>query len=87
MIPFPRIHIATSVLNRIQNTLEDKQSPLALMPAPIPPDPSVLGLQIDEQTTAPLEPTAPIDPMTQEGAMLDESLLGGSLFGGALLGR
>lgn len=82
MIPFPRIHIAESVLNRIANALEG-DSPLALpMPAPIPPNPQPLGLALDEGLQA---PAAPIDapPGAAQGAF-DESVQGGSPLDGVL---
>lgn len=87
MIPFPKLHIAESVLNRIQNTIDDIQ-PLfpSINPAPIPPaDPIALGQQIEEQTAAPVEPVEiPEDPIA--AGAIEETLLGGSPFGGALQG-
>lgn len=85
MIAFPKLHIATSVLNRIMNTLDDKASPLNIMPAPVIPDSTMLGLQIDEQASAPLEPVQELAPEAPETPALEQSLLGGSLFDGAML--
>lgn len=87
MIPFPRLHIAESVLNRIQNTLDDI-APLfpSINPSPIPPsDPIALGQQIEEQTNIPPQPTEiPADPI--EAAATTESAFGGSPLQGALSG-
>lgn len=92
MIPFPKLHIAASVLNRIQNTLEEQgplglgdespQLPLPMMP-PIAPDPTGEGLALGEQLS---QPPAPISaPPGSEDGMLEESVLGGSPFDGALV--
>lgn len=97
MIPFPRMHIAQSVLNRIANTLEEKgplgqsnkepSTPMMIEP-PIPPDPNVEGVEINNRLKAMPPPVAvppEQQPMADEG-MLQESVLGGSPFDGALLG-
>lgn len=87
MIPFPKIHIAESVLNRIQNTLDDIE-PLfpSFNTAPIPPqDPIALGQHIEQQTeTPPIAAEIPADPV--QAAASEESLLGGSPLDGALVG-
>lgn len=87
MIPFPKIHIAESVINRIQNAIEDTQ-PLfpSLNTAPIPPaDPIALGEQIEQETETPPQPVAaPTDPVTAGAA--EESVFGGSPFAGAVAG-
>jgi hypothetical protein len=85
-IPFPRMHIAASVLNRIQNTLEDMNPEPVAMPSPIPPpDPRAIGQQIEEGTAQPTEPVSmPADPIEAEAAA--ESISGGSPFDGALVG-
>lgn len=85
MIPFPRLHIAESVVNRIQNTLEDSE-PLfpSINTAPIPPtDPIALGRQIEEETA---EPTAEVvlpEDETETG-IVAESIFGGSPLAGAV---
>jgi hypothetical protein len=87
MIPFPKIHIAESVINRILNTMDDVQ-PItpSINPNPIPPaDPIALGQQIEEQTdTQPAPVAVSDDPI--EAAAAEETLLGGSPFGGAIQG-
>lgn len=87
MIPFPRIHIAESVLNRIQNAMDDIEPMFpSLNAAPIPPaDPIALGQQIEEQTKTPQQPVAvPTDPIAAGAA--EESIFGGSPLAGALTG-
>lgn len=87
MIPFPRLHIAESVINRIQNTLDDIQPIFpSINTAPIPPtSPVALGQQIEEQTATPPTPgNVPADPV--EAGAVEETLMGGSPFGGALQG-
>lgn len=85
MIPFPRIHIAESVMNRIYNALDDVQPMFpSINPAPIPPaDPIALGQQIEEKTAAPIEPVAAADDPVIAGAA-EESIFGGSPLAGAL---
>lgn len=85
MIPFPKIHIAESVLNRLQNTLEDIQPMFpSINPAPTPPaDPIALGVQIERKTAAPIEPVAAVDDEVAAGAA-QESIFGGSPLAGAL---
>jgi hypothetical protein len=89
MIPFPKIHIAESVMNRIINTVEGEPSLGIPQPAPLPPaDPAALGQQIDEQVDTPLAPSEPppgTEQQTQQGAEL-ASVTGGSPFDGALVG-
>lgn len=85
MIPFPRIHIAESVINRIQNTLEDVQPMFpSINPAPIPPaDPIALGQRIENQTRQPVQPsTMPEDEIAAGAAT--ESVFGGSPLAGAV---
>jgi hypothetical protein len=86
-IPFPRIHIAESVVNRIQNTLDDIQPIFpSINAAPIPPaDPIALGQKIDKQVAMPAEPVAmPDDPMEAGAAV--EGIFGGSPLVGAIDG-
>ena len=84
-VPFPRIHIAESVMNRIYNALEDS-APMfpSINPAPIPPaDPIALGQQIDEEINTPAQPVAlPDDPVATGAA--EESIFGGSPLAGAV---
>lgn len=84
-IPFPRIHIAESVLNRLQNAIEDTQPMFpSINPAPIPPaDPIALGEQIEKKTAAPVEPVAAVDDPVAMGAA-QESIFGGSPLMGAI---
>lgn len=89
MIPFPKMHIAESVLNRIQNALEDT-GPLSLtvMEPPIVPDPLANGLRIEEEAIkTPVEAGPPpgLEQQTEDG-LVAESVQGGSPFDGALIG-
>ena len=98
MIKFPKLHIAESVLNRIANTLEER-GPLGLgtnKPANaipdsetmIPPNPAVLGAEINNQVKTLPGPVA-VPPEQQDAAnsgMLDAAVTGGNAFDGALLG-
>lgn len=84
-IPFPRIHIAESVLNRIFNAMEDSQPMFpSINAAPIPPaDPIALGQQIEQQTTQQQQPVSmPDDPMAAGAAV--EGVFGGSPLAGAV---
>jgi hypothetical protein len=85
MIPFPRMHIAESVLNRMQNAIDDT-APLfpSFTPAPVTPaSPIALGQQIEEQTETPVQPVAmPEDPIAAGAA--EESIFGGSPLAGAV---
>lgn len=85
MIPFPRIHIAESVMNRIYNALDDTQPMFpSINPSPIPPaDPIALGQQIEEQTATPPTPVASADDPVAAGAAA-ESIFGGSPLAGAV---
>lgn len=85
MIPFPKLHIAESVINRIQNTLDDLQPAFpSINPAPIQSAPPIaLGQQIDEQVSQPLQPSAmPDDPVAAGAAV--EGVFGGSPLAGAV---
>lgn len=87
MIPFPRLHIAESVMNRIMNAVEDVQPMFpSFNPAPIPPaDPIALGQQIEQQTSTPPQPVAmPEDPVAAGAAV--EGIFGGSPLAGAVDG-
>lgn len=96
MIPFPKLHIAESVLNRIANTLEER-GPLGLgsnPPAPaqeiapaIAPDPTQLGTELDAAMTQPPQPVAVTPGLESDAAAgaVQESVLGGSPFQGALI--
>lgn len=90
-IPFPKIHIAESVLNRIFNTMDDMDAAKSVtspMLPPVPPDPTRLGLQLDEEVSTPLMPAAPpagLEPSADAG-MLESSVQGGSPFDGVLGG-
>lgn len=85
MIPFPRMHIAESVLNRIFNAMDDTQPMFpSINPAPIPPaDPIALGQRIEEQTAMPSQPVEmPSDPVEAGAAV--EGIFGGSPLAGAV---
>lgn len=89
-IPFPRMHIAESALNRVLNAVEESQTGLGLpMPSPdMIPNPTAQGLEIDDKLSQPPVPADP-PPGTEEttnNAMLESSLTGGSPFDGALMG-
>lgn len=87
MIPFPRMHIAESVLNRIQNAIDDTQPMFASFnpPPPMATDPAALGLRIEQETEKPAEPVAmPEDPVAAGAA--EESIFGGSPLAGAVAG-
>lgn len=91
-IPFPKLHIATSVLNRILNAMEGEPSLSITTPAmqapPIPPDPELEGAQLDQSLAKPVDPVA-VPPDQQDAAdqgALDNSVMGGSPFDGALVG-
>lgn len=87
MIPFPKIHIAESVLNRIMNAMDDVQPMFpSVNPAPIPPaDPIALGQQIEQQVQTPAQPVSmPEDPVESGAAV--EGIFGGSPLAGAIDG-
>jgi hypothetical protein len=89
MIPFPKIHIASSVLNRIFNTLEGEPQLAIPQPAPVPPmDPIVQGQQIDQALEQPPPPAAPAPGTEQQvdQSMETASAEGASPFDGALVG-
>jgi hypothetical protein len=86
-IPFPKIHIAESVLNRMMNAIEDIEPMFPSINAqPIPPaDPIALGQQIEEQTSVPPQPVSmPQDPVEAGAAV--EGIFGGSPLAGAVDG-
>jgi len=87
MIPFPKLHIAESVMNRIYNAMDDTQPMFpSINPAPIPPaDPIALGQRIEQETQTPAEPVSmPDDPVAAGAAQ--ESIFGGSPLAGAVAG-
>lgn len=97
MIPFPKMHIAQSVLNRIANQLEERgplgesnkpPAPVEMQEPPIAPDPLAMGMAIDDKLGAPTAPigVAPEDEADANNGMLEASALGGSPFDGALIG-
>lgn len=88
MIPFPKLHIAESVLNRIHN-YELDQEPLGIpVASPLAPDPTALGVKLEEETEKPVEPVAvpPANEQVADDEMLNASVTGGSPFDGALVG-
>lgn len=88
MIRFPKLHIADSVLNRIQNTLEGEGPLNNIQEAPIPPNPMMLGAAIDEETQTPPETAVPPPEVSEDAfaGMQESSYTGGSPFDGALAG-
>lgn len=85
MIPFPKMHIAESVLNRVLNALDDSQSmfPSLNPPPPITADPVALGGKIEQATETPAPPVAMSDDPMAQGAAV-ESVFGGSPLAGAV---
>ena len=61
MIKFPKVHIATSVVNRILNIADglEQEAPGIAAPPPTVPDPTVEGQAIDAQLAAPISPNLP----------------------------
>lgn len=88
-IPFPKVHIAQSVLNRILNAIEGEPSfALTDMQPPIPPDPTVEGVALDSNLEKPASPVA-VPPEAEAAAnegMVENSAMGGSPFDGAVIG-
>lgn len=91
MIKFPKIHVATSVVNRILNVAEELESQRirrqkASMPiAPNVPDPSLQGQQIDQALSTPLAPVSGLDGPESIGNNVMEAVLsGGTPLNGAL---
>lgn len=91
-IPFPKLHIATSAINRILNAMEGEKSLSVTTPAmQAPPDvtsPMVEGEGLDAALS---QPPTPVDVPPQDAPKADEqaaanSALGGSPFDGALIG-
>jgi hypothetical protein len=85
-IPFPKMHVAQSVLNRIMNAMEEMEPPpmAAVQPeGPIIDDPALTGDTLDQSLEQPLAPTAGADELQQDG-MLAESVAGGSPLAGAI---
>lgn len=88
-LPFPKMHIAESVINRIFNALDDLPPlPAMEMPAPSIPDPAALGGAIEEGSEVPVPPVAapPENALAAEQGMLESSMTGGSPFDGAIIG-
>lgn len=88
-IPFPKMHIAQSVINRILNTIEGEESlSMTAMQPPIPPDPAIEGVSLDDKLEQPPQPVA-VPPEQQDAAqqgMVENSVMGGSPFDGAVIG-
>lgn len=79
-IRFPRLHIAESALNRIQNTLEGIGALGIATPTPIVPDPTAAGLGLDAQLQTPM-PAAGAIPGNEQ--MTEDDAIGASLQGGS----
>lgn len=89
MIPFPKLHIATSVMNRVMNAMNGHDPVNVPQPSPTPPvDPSALGQAVEEGAEAPPAPVEvpPQDQAAANDGMLDASLTGHSPLDGALTG-
>lgn len=89
-IPFPKMHIAESALNRVLNAIEENQAGLGLpMPTPdMVPNPTRQSLELDDKLSQPPLPAEP-PPGTEQtvnNEMLASSMTGGSPFDGALMG-
>lgn len=87
-VPFPKIHIAESALNRILNALEGESALGLPQLTPTPPNPTLEGVVLDEKLDTPDEPVGvpPDNQSETEQSMVESSLLGGSPFDGALVG-
>ena len=87
-VPFPKLHIAESVMNRILNTIEGEPSLGLPNLQPTPPNPTLEGAVIDEKLEQPPEDVSMPPELEQdaEQGMVEESVLGGSPFDGALIG-
>ncbi len=89
MIPFPKIHIAESALNRIFNALDgEMQSLNPPMEQPSIPDSDAEGAAVETALNTPPAP-AEVPPGTEQAAgagALTSTLSGGGAFDGALLG-
>lgn len=96
-IPFPKMHIAQSVLNRIANQLEEKgplgmasnePAPIEIQEPPITPNPLTTGMTIEDSLSNPPAPSAvpPENETDANSEMLKASVMGGSPFDGALVG-
>jgi hypothetical protein len=91
-IPFPKMHIAQSVLNRVMNAMDEQEQAIGLSAPEMatPPtviDPAVEGDAIEVATStppAPVELPPGMEAVANEG-MQAESAMGGSPFDGALL--
>lgn len=94
MIKFPRMHIATSVVNRILNAADEiersrpqaAQEPVAAPIAPTVPDPSVEGAALDSalQTQPPAMPPLEDDPASDTANAIEPILHGGTSLDGLL---
>ena len=66
---FPRMHIATSVTNRIlQLQAEIAPEPIVNAPTPVVPDSVEAGKQLDLELTQPIGKVAPDDAVIQAAA-------------------
>lgn len=70
MIKFPKVHIATSVVNRLLNVadgLPDNRAP-AEVPPPAVPDTMLRGAQLDQDLSQPIGPVGGLDQAPDPGA-------------------
>jgi hypothetical protein len=89
MIPFPKLHIAESALNRIFNALDgEMQSLNPPMEAPEVPDSTMEGAALEQELETPAPPVS-LPPGTEDAAgvgAFESARSGGSAFDGALMG-
>lgn len=89
MLPFPKLHLAESALNRIFNALEgDAASFAPPLPTPVVTDPIGEGAAIEQAAATPPTPAAspPQNQQASQDNLIASSATGGSPFDGALLG-
>lgn len=86
-IPFPKMHIAQSAINRIINTLSDGGQLSLPLTTPEVPQPGMMGQALDVALTTP-PPASGAPPGTEDAAqagIVDAAATGTSPFNQALL--
>ena len=78
MIKFPKMHIATSVVNRIMNVADEIEADgiqsgqlMRVSAPPVAADPQTMGAQLDVALQQPPGPTPPIQAAPDPGASVD----------------
>lgn len=87
MIPFPKMHIAASVINRVLNTVEGKHAlGVEFMPPPVTADPLMQGAALDSALSQQMQPVGVAPELEQDAAAgaLEESAAGGSPLAGMI---